>query len=38
MSQDQNAGRSNNIEIDNSFFEKVEEFKYIGKTLNKKFI
>jgi len=33
MSQDQNAGRSHNINIDNSFFERVEEFKYLGTTL-----
>jgi len=36
MSQDQNAGRSNNIEIDNSSFERVDEFKYMGKTLTNK--
>jgi len=30
MSQDQNAGRSRNINIDNSFFERVEEFRYMG--------
>jgi hypothetical protein len=28
VSRDQNAGRSQNIKIDNSFFERVEEFKY----------
>jgi len=33
MSQDQNAGRSRNIKIDNSFFGRVEEFKYLGTTL-----
>ena len=33
MSRDQNAGRSHNIKIDNRSFEKVEEFKYLGKTL-----
>jgi predicted RNA-binding protein YlxR (DUF448 family) len=33
MSRDQNAGRSHNIKIDNSCFEKVEELKYFGKTL-----
>ena len=32
-SRDQNAGRSHNIKIDNSFFERVEEFKYLGTTL-----
>jgi len=35
MSQDQNAGRSYNIKFDNSSFERVEQFKYIG-TLTKK--
>ena len=33
MSQDQNAGRSYNIKIDNSSFERVEQFKYLGTTL-----
>jgi hypothetical protein len=33
MSQYQNAGRSHNIKIDNSSFEKVEELKYLGTTL-----
>ena len=33
MSRDQNAGRNHNVRIDNSTFEKVEEFKYLGKTL-----
>ena len=33
MSRDQNAGRSHNTKIDNSSFEGVEEFKYLGKTL-----
>ena len=28
MSQDQNAGRSQNVKIDNRSFERVEEFKY----------
>jgi len=32
-SQDQNAGRSHNIKIDSSFFERVKEFKYLGTTL-----
>jgi len=32
MSQDQNAG-CHNIEMDNSSFERVEEFKYLGKTI-----
>jgi len=39
MSRDQNAGRSYNIIIDNSSFEKMEEFRYLGKTLtNQNFI
>jgi len=33
MSRDQNAGQSHNIETDNNFFQRVEEFKYLGKTL-----
>jgi len=33
MSPDQYAGRSHSIKIDNSFFESVEEFKYLGTTL-----
>ena len=33
MSQDQNGGRSNNVEIYNSSFERVELFKYLGTTL-----
>jgi len=33
MSRDQNAGRSHNIKTDNSSFERVEEFKYLGTTL-----
>jgi len=32
MSQDQNAGRSHSIKTNNSSFESVEEFKYLGKT------
>ena len=36
MSRDQNAGRSENIKTDNSFFEGVEEFKYLGTTLTDK--
>ena len=31
MSRDQNAGRSHNIMIYNSSFERVEEFKYLNK-------
>jgi hypothetical protein len=33
MSRDQNAGRTQSIKIDNSSFESVEEFKYLGTTL-----
>jgi len=33
MSWDQNSGRIQYIKIDNSSFEKVEEFKYLGTTL-----
>ena len=32
-SRDQNAGRSHSIKIDNSSFEKVEQFKYLGTSL-----
>ena len=33
MSQDQNAGRNHSVRIDNSTFERMEEFKYLGTTL-----
>ena len=33
MSRDQNAGRIQSVRIDNSIFERVEEFKYFGITL-----
>ena len=33
MSRDENAGRSHSIKTDNSSFERVEEFKYLGTTL-----
>ena len=32
-SQDQNAGQSRSMNIGNSSFETVEEFKYLGTTL-----
>ena len=35
MSRDQNAGRNHYVRIDNSTFERVEEFKYLGTTFNK---
>ena len=33
MSRDQTAGRSQSMKTDNSTFESVEEFKYLGTTL-----
>ena len=33
MSRDQNAGRSRSMKMDNSFCERVEEFKYLGTNL-----
>jgi len=33
MSRDQNAGRIQSVRIDNSTFEREEEFKYLGTTL-----
>ena len=33
MSRDQNAGRIDSVRMDNSTFERVEEFKYLGTTL-----
>jgi len=33
MSRDQYAGRIQSVRIDNSTFERVEEFKYLGTTL-----
>jgi len=33
MFRDQNAVRSHSMKTDNSFFESVEEFKYLGTTL-----
>ena len=39
MSRDQNAGRIHSVRMDNSTFERVEEFKYLGTTLtNQNFI
>ena len=34
MSRDQNAGQNHSVRIDNSTFERVEEFKYLGTTFN----
>ena len=34
MSRDQNAGRSNTIKLGNKSFEKMEQFVYLGTTLN----
>jgi hypothetical protein len=33
MTRDRNAGRGCSVKIDNSSFERVEEFKYLGATL-----
>jgi len=33
MSRDQNAGRIHSVRIDNSTFDRAEEFKYLGTTL-----
>jgi len=33
MSRDQNAGRSHSIMSDSRFFKRVEQFRYLGKTL-----
>ena len=33
MSRDQNAGGIHSVRIDNSTFERVEKFKYLGTTL-----
>jgi hypothetical protein len=33
MSRDQNAGRRHNVKIVNGFFERVEQFKYLGTTV-----
>ena len=34
MSGDKNAGRSHSIKTDSTSIERVEEFKYLGTTLN----
>jgi hypothetical protein len=33
MSRDKNAGRSHGIKTDNSSFENMEEFRYLGTNL-----
>jgi len=33
MSRDQNAGRNHSVRINNSTFERLKEFKYLGTTL-----
>jgi len=33
MSRDENEGRSHSMQSDNSSFERVEEFKHLGRTL-----
>jgi len=38
MSRDQNTGRIHSVRIDNSTFERVEVFKYLGTTLTKKIL
>jgi len=38
MSRDQSSGRSDNIKIDNNYHERVEEFKYLGTTLQIKIL
>jgi len=32
MSRDQNTGQNHSVRIDNSTFERVEDFKYLGTT------
>jgi len=34
MSRDKNAGRNHNVTIDNTSFERVEQFKYLGTNLS----
>jgi len=38
ISRDQNAGRSHNMKTDNSSFERVEQFKYLGTTLTNRIL
>ena len=36
MTRDQNAGRRHSLKFDDSSFERVEHFKYLGTTLTNK--
>jgi len=38
VSRDQNAGSIYSMKMDNSFIERVEEFKYLGTTLKIKIL
>jgi hypothetical protein len=38
MSRDRNAGRAHSVKIDNRPIERVEEFKYLGKSLTVKIL
>jgi len=38
MYGDQNAGRSDSVKTDNSSFDRLEQFRYLGRTLKKKII
>ena len=33
IKRDRNAGRGHSVKIDNSYIERVEEFKYLGTTI-----
>ena len=33
MSRDRNTGRGHSVKIDNSYIERVEEFRYLGTTI-----
>ena len=37
VSRDQNAGQNHSVRIDNSTFERVDEFKYLGTTLTNQY-
>jgi hypothetical protein len=37
MSRDQNAGRSHSVKTNNTSFEMVEEFKYLGTTFTNQY-